>query len=256
MLNGTRVFITAGASGIGRAYAEAFMDAGARVAVTDRDAQALADFSRQFPDALALEADVTEEADLADAISFAETSFGGLDVICANAGTGGPAGPLETLDAEEWRACIDVNLTGAYLTAKHAIPGLKRQGSGLILFTTSTAGQGGYPNRSPYSAAKWALVGLTKGLAMELGPFGIRVNALAPGAVEGERMERVLAMEAEARGIDPEVIREDYVKGVSMKTWVTAQDIAASALFLASPAAQRISGQVLAVDGHTETLAP
>jgi NAD(P)-dependent dehydrogenase (short-subunit alcohol dehydrogenase family) len=251
-----RVFITAGASGIGAAFAEAFIGAGAQVAVVDRDTQALAEFSRRFPDAIAQEADVTDEADLADTISFAEASFGGLDVICANAGTGGPAGPLETLDAEAWRACVDVNLTGAFLTAKHAIPGLKRQGSGLILFTTSTAGQWGYPNRSPYSAAKWALVGLTKGLAMELGSFGIRVNAIAPGAVEGPRMERVLAMEAEARGVDTDIVREDYVKGVSMKTWVTAEDIAATALFLASSAAQRISGQVLAVDGHTETLAP
>ena len=251
-----RVFITAGASGIGAAFAEAFIGAGAQVAVVDRDTQALAEFSRRFPDAIAQEANVTDEADLADTISFAEASFGGLDVICANAGTGGPAGPLETLDAEAWRACVDVNLTGAFLTAKHAIPGLKRQGSGLILFTTSTAGQWGYPNRSPYSAAKWALVGLTKGLAMELGSFGIRVNAIAPGAVEGPRMERVLAMEAEARGVDTDIVREDYVKGVSMKTWVTAEDIAATALFLASSAAQRISGQVLAVDGHTETLAP
>lgn len=256
MLSGTRAFITAGASGIGRAFADGFARAGAQVAIVDRDTDALAAFSRAHPDTIALEADVTDEAGLAETISFAEASFGGLDVICANAGTGGPAGPLETLDAEEWRACIDVNLTGAYLTAKHAIPGLKRQGSGLILFTTSTAGQWGYPNRSPYSAAKWALVGLTKGLAMELGPFGIRVNAIAPGAVEGERMERVLTMEAAARGIEPEVVRSDYVKGVSMKTWVTAQDIADTALFLASPAAARISGQVIAVDGNTETLAP
>ena len=124
----------------------------------------------------------------------------------------------------------------------------------MILFTTSTAGQWGYPNRSPYSAAKWALVGLTKGLAMELGEFGIRVNAIAPGSVEGDRMERVLSMEAKARNIDAEVVRAEYVKGVSMKTWVSAEDIAATATWLASDAARRISGQVIAVDGNTETL--
>ena len=251
-----RVFITAGASGLGRAFAEAFLAQGAQVAIIDRDTDALASFTAAHPEAIALEADVTDEAGVAETLSFAKDSFGGLDVICANAGTGGPAGPLETLDAEEWRACVDVNLTGAFLTAKHAIPMLKDQGSGLILFTTSTAGQWGYPNRAPYSAAKWALVGLTKGLAMELGPFGIRVNAIAPGSVEGDRMERVLAMEAAARNVDPEIVRSDYVKGVSMKTWVSAEDIAATATFLASDAARRISGQVIAVDGNTETLAP
>lgn len=249
-----RVYITAGASGLGRAFAEAFLPQGAQVAVVDRDIEALAAFAKAHPDCIALEADVTDEAGLAETLSFAKASFGGLDVICANAGTGGPAGPLETLDAQEWRDCVDVNLTGAFLTAKHAIPTLKEQGSGLILFTTSTAGQWGYPNRSPYSAAKWALVGLTKGLAMELGEFGIRVNAIAPGSVEGDRMERVLNMEAKARDIDPEVVRAEYVKGVSMKTWVSAEDIAATATWLASDAARRISGQVIAVDGNTETL--
>lgn len=249
-----RVFITAGASGLGRAFAEAFLAQGAHIAVVDRDAEALADFAAAHPESVALEADVTDEAGLAETLSFAKAAFGGLDVICANAGTGGPAGPLETLDAQEWRDCVDVNLTGAFLTAKHAIPSLKEQSSGLILFTTSTAGQWGYPNRSPYSAAKWALVGLTKGLAMELGAFGIRVNAIAPGSVEGDRMERVLSMEAAARDVDPEDVRAEYVRGVSMKTWVSAEDIAATATFLASDAARRISGQVIAVDGNTETL--
>jgi len=239
---------------LGRAFAEAFLAQGAQVAVVDRDTTALAKLSKTHPECVTMEADVTDEAGLAETLSFAKASFGGLDVICANAGTGGPAGPLETLDAQEWRDCVDVNLTGAFLTAKHAIPMLKEQGSGLILFTTSTAGQWGYPNRSPYSAAKWALVGLTKGLAMELGEFGIRVNAIAPGSVEGDRMERVLSMEAKARDIDPEVVRAEYVKGVSMKTWVTADDIAATATWLASDAARRISGQVIAVDGNTETL--
>ncbi len=249
-----RVFITAGASGLGRAFAEAFLNQGAQVAIVDRDARTLAAFTADHPTVTALEADVTDEPKLAAAMAQAKNALGGFDVICANAGTGGPAGPLETLEAQAWRDCVDVNLTGAFLTAKHAIPTLKAQGSGLILFTTSTAGQWGYPNRSPYSAAKWALVGLTKGLAMELGGDGIRVNAIAPGSVEGARMERVLSMEAAARDIDPETVRAEYVRGVSMKTWVSAEDIAATATFLASPAARRISGQVIAVDGNTETL--
>ena len=251
-----RVLITAGASGIGAAFARGFAEAGARVVAVDRDGEALDAFHAAHPDIATCEADVTDEAAIAGAIERAAAAFGGLDVVCANAGTGGPAGALETLDAAEWRACIDVNLTGAFLTAKHAIPRLRRGENPLLLFTSSTAGLFGYPGRGPYNAAKWALTGLTKTLAMELGEDGIRVNAIAPGAVEGDRMERVLTAEAAAHGRSIEEMRAQYVKGVSMRSWVTAQDIAATALFLASPAARRISGQVIAVDGHTETLAP
>jgi NAD(P)-dependent dehydrogenase (short-subunit alcohol dehydrogenase family) len=114
----------------------------------------------------------------------------------------------------------------------------------------------GVPHRSPYVAAKWALVGLTKTLAMELGPAGVRVNAIAPGAVEGARMERVVQMEAKAAGLSEDEVRAIYVKGNSLRTWVTADDLADTALFLASPAANRITGQVLAIDGHTESMVP
>lgn len=251
-----RVLITAGAAGIGRAHAQAFLSEGAQVAVLDVDADALNSFRNQHPEVLAVEADVTDEAALFQAIAGIVEQFQGLDIVCANAGTGGPAGPLETLDATAWRQCIDVNLTGAFLTAKHTIPYLRQSDNPLLLFTSSTAGLFGYPGRGPYNAAKWALTGLTKTLAMELGTDGIRVNAIAPGAVEGPRMERVLNAEAEAHGRTIEEMRAQYVKGVSMKTWVAAEDIAAMAVFLASKAARRISGQVIAVDGHTETLAP
>ena len=251
-----RAFITAGATGIGAAFARAFAETGARVAVADRDAAALAAFATAHPGTMAIEADVTDEASIAAAVAQAAQALGGIDVACANAGTGGPAGALETLDAAEWRDCIDVTLTGAFLTAKHAIAHLRRGENPLLLFTSSTAGLFGYPGRGPYNAAKWALTGLTKTLAMELGGDGIRVTAIAPGAVEGARMERVLVAEAAAHGRTVEEMREQYVKGVSMRSWVTAEDIAATALFLASPAARRISGQIIAVDGHTETLVP
>ena len=251
-----RVLITAGAAGIGAAHARAFLASGAQVAVTDIDKNALATFRDAHPNALAIEANVTDEPAIAAAIAQTADRMGGIDIVCANAGTGGPAGPLETLDAAEWRACLDVNLTGAFLTAKHTIPHLRRGENPLLLFTSSSAGLFGYPGRSPYNAAKWALTGLTKTLAMELGPDNIRVNAIAPGAVEGERMERVLAAESAAHGVPVDDMRQQYVKGVSMKTWVTAEDIANTALFLASPAARFISGQVIPVDGHTETLAP
>ena len=251
-----RVLVTAGASGIGRAIAEKFIEDGARVALCDVDRSALDLMTDTHPGVTACHADVTDEAEMFGFLGQVEDSFGGIDVVCANAGTGGPAGRIETLDYAEWQACIATNLHGSFLTCRWAARLMRAQGHGLICLTSSTAGQMGYPLRSPYAAAKWGVVGLTKTLAMELGPAGVRVNAICPGAVEGPRMDRVIANEAAARGLDEDEVRQSYVKGVSMKTWVTAQDIANMVGFLASPAGAKISGQILAVDGHTETLAP
>jgi len=251
-----RVLITAGASGIGHAIAERFLSDGDRVAICDADPAAVSAFAEAFPAAVTAVADVTSEEDMAGFLSGLEDHWGGVDVVCANAGTGGPAGAIETLDYTEWQRCIATNLHGAFLTCRWAAGVMKAQGHGLITLTSSTAGLYGYPFRSPYASAKWAIVGLTKTLAMELGPHGIRVNAVCPGAVEGDRMDRVVAMEAKARGETEAAIRDSYVKGVSLRTWVTAEDVANSIHFLASDAGARISGQILAIDGHTETLAP
>ncbi|MEM6678966.1 MAG: SDR family oxidoreductase [Pseudomonadota bacterium] len=250
---GTRVVITGGGSGLGRAMADAFAAAGARIALCDADPETLTGLPAGV---LARPADVTDQEAMAAFLAEVDDAFGGVDVLCANAGTGGPAGPIETLDLEAWRACLSVNLDGAFLACHWASARMKAAGSGLILITSSTAGLYGYPGRSPYATAKWGLIGLMKTLAMELGPHGVRVNALCPGAVEGPRMDRVVAMEAAARGLPEAEIRDLYVRGVSMRSWVTAEEIAATALWLASPAAARISGQALAIDGHTETLAP
>lgn len=255
-LNKQRVIVTAGASGIGRAIAEAFLSKGAQVAICDIDDAVLADFSTAHPEAIAINASVANQLQLDHFFEQVIDTFGGVDVVCANAGTGGPAANIEDIKLNEWQDCIAVNLDGSFLTAQHAIRSMKKQGSGLLLFTSSTAGLMGYPFRSPYAAAKWAIVGLTKTLAMELGSFGIRVNALCPGAVEGERMNQVISNEALARGIGEDQVRQSYVKGVSMKTWVKAEDIAAMATFLASSEAEKISGQVIAIDGFTETLSP
>lgn len=252
----TRVLVTAGASGIGRAIAERFLEDGARVAICDADASAVSAFAAAHPEAVSAVADVTSEEDMTRFLAKLETGWGSIDVVCANAGTGGPAGAIETLDYGEWQRCIATNLHGTFLTCRWAARMMKAQGHGLVVLTSSTAGLHGYPFRSPYASAKWAIVGLTKTLAMELGPHGIRVNAVCPGAVEGERMDRVVAMEADARGETEDAIRESYVKGVSLRTWVTARDVANSIHFLASDAGARISGQILAIDGHTETLAP
>jgi len=251
-----RILITGGASGIGAGLAERFLSLGDCVAVTDVDTEALAEMRAAHPELLALQASVSDAAEMATAFGEIEKSFGGIDVVCANAGTGGPAGRIEEIDLAAAAACIDVNLSGAMITCAWAARRMRAQGSGLIVLTSSTAGQWGYPYRAPYAAAKWGIIGLTKTLAMELGEAGVRVNAICPGAVEGPRMDWVVANEARAKGMPEEAVRAQYVSGVSMKTWVTVEDLADTVEWLASPKAAKISGQVIAIDGNTETLNP
>ncbi|MDQ7069798.1 MAG: SDR family oxidoreductase [Rhodobacterales bacterium] len=242
------VLITAGASGIGFAMAAAFASNGAKVWVADLDGAALA----QLPDGWRKTTlDITDEPAVARMFGEISTAWGGLDVVCANAGVAGPTALIEDITLEDWRSCVSVNLEGAFLTAKYSAPMMKSQGAGAMILTSSTAGQFGYPNRAPYAAAKWAVIGLMKTLAMELGLFGIRANAICPGAVEGPRMEGVLKREAAAKGRTRDQIYQGYAAGTSMGSFVAAEDIANMAVFLASSGARLVSGQVIAVDGHT-----
>ncbi len=247
-----RVLITAGASGIGRAMGEAFAAQNAEVWVTDVDADALSALPQDWT---ATQADARNEAEM-DAVFQRLKSTGGLDVLCANAGIAGPTALIEDVKLDDWQTCVSVNLEGAFLAAKYAAPLMKAAGAGAIILTSSTAGQYGYPNRAPYAAAKWGIIGLMKTLAMELGPFGIRANAICPGAVEGARMEGVLAREAAAKNMTRDAVYEGYAKGTSMRRFVEAEDIANMAVFLGSDAARLVSGQVIAVDGHTENPDP
>jgi NAD(P)-dependent dehydrogenase (short-subunit alcohol dehydrogenase family) len=252
-MTGRRVLVTAGASGIGRAMGEAFFAAGYRVWVTDVDVVAL----DALPQAWRASAvDVSDETGMKRLFRKVEADWGGLDVLCANAGVAGPTALVEDVQLKDFQACVGVNLEGAFLAAKYAAPMMKRERAGAMVFTSSTAGIFGYPNRAPYAAAKWGIIGLMKTLAMELGPFGIRANAICPGAVEGPRMERVLEREALAKGTSRDALYEGYASGTSMRCWVEARDVADMALFLASESARRVSGQVIAVDGHTENPDP
>lgn len=245
---GQRVVVTAGGSGIGACLVQRYLREGAQVAYCDLD-------PGEAPDGvLACQADVTDEAQMQAFFAQVDAQLGGVDVLCANAGAGGPAAPLADMDYAAWQACLASNLNGAFLASRWAAQRMTAQGHGAIILMSSTSGQWGVPTRSPYVTAKWGLLGLMKTLAMELGPQGVRVNAICPGAVEGERMERVLAMEAQATGRDPEDIRATYAQGTSLKTWVTADDLANAALFLTSPDGAKISGQALAIDGHTERM--
>lgn len=243
-----RVLITAGANGIGLAMAQAFVADGAQVWVTDVDDGAIAALQSTIRGTVL---DAADEPGLAHLITQIKGDWGGIDVLCANAGIKGPTALIEDVALADWRACLSVNLDGAFLAAKHVAPLMKAQKSGVMTFTSSTAGLFGYPNRSPYSAAKWGIIGLMKTAAMELGPYRIRANAIAPGSVEGPRMEAVLQAEATTKGMTRDQVYQGYAKGTSMQTFVTADDIANMAVFLASDGARHVSGQVLTVDGHT-----
>lgn len=248
-----RVLVTAGASGIGRAMADAFRATGARVWIFDVDADEVRHLPRHFA---RTHGDAANEADVGRLFAAIESEWGGLDTLCANAGIAGRTAPVAEVRLADWRTCVSVNLEGAFLAAKHAAPMMTSAGGGAMIFTSSTAGLFGYPNRAPYCAAKWGVIGLMKTLAMELGPHGVRANAICPGAVEGPRMEGVLAREAAAKNTTRDALYDGYAAGTSMRTWVMAEDIANMAVFLASPAAARVSGQAIAVDGHTENPDP
>jgi NAD(P)-dependent dehydrogenase (short-subunit alcohol dehydrogenase family) len=236
--------ITAAANGIGAAMAGAFADAGYRVWITDVDAAAIAASPHR-----ATLTDVRSEAQMQGLAAQIANEWGSLDVVCANAGIKGPTASIADMPLDGWRDCLAVNLDGAFLTAKHTIP-LLRRGS-VVLFTSSTAGIYGFPYRSPYAAAKWGVIGLMKTLAMELGPQGIRANAILPGSVNGPRIDKVFADEAAAKGMTPQAVRAGYAAGTALRALADASDIANMAVFLASNGARLVSGQTITIDGFT-----
>ncbi len=247
-----RVLITAAASGIGRATAQAFLDAGAKVYICDVDAKALEKTLKGEMRLAGMVADVGDEAQVGALFKAALGHLGGLDILINNAGIAGPTALVEDVSLADWRRCLSVNLDGAFLCARQAAPILKKQKSGSIINLSSTAGLFGFARRTPYCSAKWAIVGLTKTLAMELGPYGVRCNAICPGAVEGDRIDGVIARDAEARGLTEAQVREEYTRGCSLRTMIKAEDIASAMLFLTSAAGAKITGQAVPVDGHTE----
>ncbi len=259
-IEGAVVLITGGNTGIGKATAIALAGKVARVVITSRD-EARGKLALEEIQSASGRDDVEmiqlDLARLASVRRFAEQvneGFDRLDVLINNAGTAGPTGPVESLSFEDWRSTLAVNLDSQFLCTRLAVGMLKTAGGGSIVNISSTAGLYGYPLRAPYAAAKWGVIGLTKTLAMELGPHGIRVNAICPGGVDGERMDRVVAAEARARRVAEDLVREGFLRQTSMRTFVGAEDVAALALFLCSDAGAKISGQALAVDGHTEGL--
>lgn len=255
LLQDKRIVITAGANGIGLSMARHFVDQGATVCICDLDGAAVAAVNGSHNKLHGFEVDVANPTAVQSFFEASERTMGGLDILVNNAGIAGPTALCEEVSIEDWRRTIDVDLNAQFYCTKYAIPMLKASGGGSIVMMASNAALFGYPLRSPYTAAKWALIGLTKTLAMELGPHGIRVNALCPCSVEGPRIDGVIEREAANRGVSANKVREDYQRQSSLRTFVSASDVAAMALFLVSDLGAKISGQAIGVDGHTESLA-
>jgi NAD(P)-dependent dehydrogenase (short-subunit alcohol dehydrogenase family) len=247
-----RVLVTAAGNGIGLAVATAFHGAGARVYGCDVDNVALERAAAALPGLQVRHCKIGDRADANAMVADAIQKLGGIDVLVNNAGIGGPTSPLHELDPADWDAVLRVNLTGAFDVTRAVIPELMRSGRGAIINMASAAGRFGYENRSAYAASKWALIGLTKTLSMELGPHRIRVNAIAPGAVAGERLERVFQGRAALSGRGVEEEKRLGLANQSIPEAVDATDIAALAVYLASDAARSISGQVLCIDGDMQ----
>ncbi|TGT71865.1 MULTISPECIES: SDR family oxidoreductase [unclassified Mesorhizobium] len=253
-LKGQRVLITAGAGGIGFAIAETLSRLGARIAICDVSDEALGTASRKLEPEVAELADVSSEHDVDRLFTAIAGKFGGLDALINNAGIAGPTGAVEDIDLDDWRLCLEIGLTGQFLCARRAVPMLKAAGGGSIVSMSSAAGRHGYAFRTPYSAAKFGVIGFTQSLAKELGPSGIRVNAILPGIIEGPRIESVISARAQQVGISHEEMTGRYLKNISLRRMTSPHDVAAVVAFLLSDAGYNISGQSLGVDGNVEAL--
>ncbi|MGI4797786.1 MAG: SDR family oxidoreductase [Janthinobacterium lividum] len=248
-LSGLRVAITAGAGGIGRVLADSYAACGARVFVSDVDEAALIECGHP-----GMRADAGRVADLDAFMTTAIEHLGGLDVLVNNAGIAGPTARVEDVTPEQLDATLQVDLASMFHCARLAIPALRKSGGGSIVNLSSAAGKFGFPLRSPYAAAKWGVVGFTRTLAIELGPDGIRVNAVLPGLVEGPRIRNVLRNKAAAAGVSDNEQTDRALQAVSLRCFVSQHDIANMALYLCSPFGATISGQAISVDGGMESL--
>jgi NAD(P)-dependent dehydrogenase (short-subunit alcohol dehydrogenase family) len=246
---GLRVLVTAGATGIGFVISRTFLEHGARVHICDIDEKALQSVKREIPEISQTLADVAVLADVERLFEDVRRALGGLDVLVNNAGIAGPTAKVEDIRPEDWERCIAVDLNGMFYCTRKAMPMIKAAGGGSVINLSSIAGRLGFAMRTPYSAAKWAVVGFTQSLAAEAGPDKVRVNCIQPGIVEGSRVERVIAAKAEALGISKDQVKSKMLEGVSLHTTVTAQDVANTALFLATDPGRHISGQAISVCG-------
>jgi len=251
---GLRVMVTAGAAGIGLEIARAFVREGAKVHVCDVDTGALDALAASDPSLTTTPCDVASREQVARFFAEGLERLGGLDCFVNNAGIAGPTGKIDEIDPAEWDRCLAIDLTGQFNCARLAVPHLRKSGNASLMNVSSLAGRLGFAMRTPYAASKWGVVGLTRSLAVELGPDNIRVNALLPGVISGDRQKRVLTAKAAARGISFEEMEKIVFSYSSLKEYVTPQQLADLVVFVASPRGKMISGQALSVCGDTQML--
>ena len=248
VLAGRTAVVTGGGTGIGRAIVRAFRSEGADVVIVGRTAETIARVAAEC-EAQPVQADVSIESDVARVFRVCEQRWGRLDVLVNNAGVTGPVSAAADMPLDEWDRTFAINVRGVLLCTKYAIPLLQRAGGGAIVNMSSLMGLRGYPNRGAYAATKFAVIGITESVAHEVGRFGIRVNALCPGAVHGDLMERVVARRAEVEGRAPEeIVRTSYTDVAALRKWVEPEEVARAAVFLASDAASAITGDRMKVD--------
>jgi NAD(P)-dependent dehydrogenase (short-subunit alcohol dehydrogenase family) len=247
-----RVLITAGATGIGREFARAFAANGSQVFVCDIDDKALGEIAKEIPGLATARCDMSKRTEIERMMPEAVNALRGLDVLINNAGIAGLTLPVDSYPPDDWDKVVAVNLTAMFDVCRLAIPHLKQSKAASIINMSSIAGRYGFANRSPYAATKWGVIGFTKTLAMELGPCGIRANAIAPGAVAGDRIKRVFAGRAQISGLSLGEVEAEAMAAQSIKAMVDPKDIAQLAVFLASDAAKAISGQVIPIDNDRQ----
>lgn len=253
-LKDMRVLVTAGASGIGAAVARAFHAEGARVHVCDVDAEALAAIGRDVPGLSTSICDVSDRTAVAALIDETVARLGGLDCLVNNAGIAGPTAPVHEMDPDGWEECIAVCLNSQFYTTRLAVAHLRASSNPSIINLSSAAGKYGFPNRSAYAAAKWGVIGFTKTISRELGGFGIRCNAILPGVVAGDRINRVIAAKAETMGRTFEDVEAGMLDQGSIREMIAPEQLADMMLFLASPRGRTISGQAISVDADLQAL--
>lgn len=246
------ILITGAATGIGSSIAKSYIDEGHNVHICDYDKKRLQEFLDKNPNATGNLADVSNPDDVKDTFHIINNLYNKLNILINNAGISGESALTENISIEGWQQTINTNLNGMFYVTKLAIPLLKENKSSSIINMSSTAGLLGVPMRSPYAASKWAVIGFTKTTAMELGPYGVNVNAICPGCVDGDRIERVINADARESGNTPDQIRDVYLRQSSMRKFMSKKDIADMVLFLTSSSGSKISGQAIAIDGHTE----
>lgn len=252
MSSAQRVVVTAGASGIGLAIAQVFLGQGARVAICDVDPAALEAAAADHPGLMIAQVDVADAVAVDRFAAAVVDAFGGIDVVVNNAGVAGPRGPIEQNDPQEWARCFEVNVGGVFHFIRAIAPLMRRQGGGSIINISTASTVTGLPNRCAYVASKWALEGLTRNAARELGPGNIRVNAIRPGFMDNPRMSGLMAKAAEERGVSVAEVEAEALGYISLRTKIQPSEIGEMAAFLASDAARHVTGQIIGVDGNAE----